>query len=267
MILFALSTWRAGLRGRSVQVILLLGIALMGVAYLSASFSPRQPQTVALDVGFSALRAVLVLLGLFWVQDLVAREIERKTVILAVSYPVRRSSYLLGRFFGVTCLLLLAAILLSMLLWLVVLSAGGGYDQAHAVRLGAAFWTTAIGLWLDAVVVTGFAVMVVSFSTITVLPLALGFCFAIGAKAIGVTRAYLLSGADGDAAMVGRMSPWVELIHGLLPDLSSLDLRVWPMYGIAPAADAVLWGVISASAYLVALLSIACLVFEKRDFS
>jgi hypothetical protein len=50
----------------------------MGVAYLSASFSPRQPQTVALDVGLSGLRFSLVLFALFWVQELVGREIESR---------------------------------------------------------------------------------------------------------------------------------------------------------------------------------------------
>jgi Flp pilus assembly protein protease CpaA len=78
MISFLLSAWRAGLRSRSIQGVLVLGILLMGVAYLSASFSPRQPQTVALDVGLSGLRFSLVLFALFWIQELVGREIESR---------------------------------------------------------------------------------------------------------------------------------------------------------------------------------------------
>jgi hypothetical protein len=78
MVTFLLSAWRAGLRSRSIQGVLVLGILLMGVAYLSASFSPRQPQTVALDVGLSGLRFSLVLFALFWVQELVGREIESR---------------------------------------------------------------------------------------------------------------------------------------------------------------------------------------------
>ena len=58
MIPFLLSAWRAGLRSRSVQAILVLGIVLMGVAYLSSAFSPRQPKTVALDVGLDLHAAV-----------------------------------------------------------------------------------------------------------------------------------------------------------------------------------------------------------------
>lgn len=83
---FFLSAWRAGLRSRSVQGVLVLGIVLMGVAYLSASFSPRQPRTVALDVGLSGLRVSLILFSLFWVQELVGREIERRSVLFALTY-------------------------------------------------------------------------------------------------------------------------------------------------------------------------------------
>jgi hypothetical protein len=41
------------MRSRSIQAVLVLGLLLVGVAYLSAAFSPRQPKTVALDVGLS----------------------------------------------------------------------------------------------------------------------------------------------------------------------------------------------------------------------
>jgi len=75
MISFLLSAWRAGLRSRSIQAVLVLGVLLVGVAFLSAAFSPRQPKTVALDVGLSGVRFSLVLFALFWVQELVGQEI------------------------------------------------------------------------------------------------------------------------------------------------------------------------------------------------
>lgn len=267
MIAFALSTWRAGLRGRSIQAILVLGVLLIGVAFLASSFSPRQPQTIALDVGFSVMRAVLVLLGLFWVLELVAREVERKTIIFSVSYPVPRSYYVLGRYLGILLLLSLATISLALLVWLVTMLAGGGYEQGFPVQLGFPFWLAVVGFWVDAAVVTGFALMVVSFSTIAVLPLALGACFAIAAKAIGSARAYILVGADGDTKLVEQMAPWLEVIHWLLPDLSRLDWRAWSMYGLFPGSGSMVWGVISAVSYIFIMLAIACQVFSKRDFS
>lgn len=94
MIEFIVSGLRSGIRSRSVQVVFVLGLALVLVAYLAASFSPRQPRTVALDVGFSGARFSLILLSLFWVQDLVSREIDRKIILQSLSYPVSRAAFL-----------------------------------------------------------------------------------------------------------------------------------------------------------------------------
>ena len=55
----------------------------MGGAYLAAEFSGRQPGTVALDVGLSAIRIIGLLLVLFWCQEMVGKEIERRTVFFA----------------------------------------------------------------------------------------------------------------------------------------------------------------------------------------
>jgi Cu-processing system permease protein len=262
---FLLSAWRAGLRSRSIQAVLVLGLLLVGVAYLSAAFSPRQPRTVALDVGFSGVRFSLILFALFWVQELVGREIERRTVLFALTYPVPRGHYLIGRYFGVLGLLALAALLLGMFLWLVVLNSGGTYEQGFAVAPGRTYWLTILGLWFDAAVVAAFAVWVASFSTVPMLPLALGLAFAAGGKSLGAVAEYLAQGAEGDASIM-RLAPVVDAIQWVLPDLSRLDWRAWPMYGVAPDTMAMASGVMVAISYVALLLSFAVITFSRREF-
>lgn len=265
MFPFVVSTWRAGLRSRSIQAILILGALLVGVAYLAASFSPRQPQTVALDVGLSGLRVTLILFSLFWIQELVAREIDRRTVLFALSYPVARGHYIIGRYLGVLGLIALAALLLGMLLWAVVLTLGKGYVQGFAIAPGSPYWSTVAGLWLDAAVVTAFALWVASFSTVPMLPLALGLAFAIGGKSLGAVAEYLAKGADGDPELM-RFAPIINAIQWVLPDLSRLDWRAWPMYGLAPDGQAVGLGVLLAVSYAALLLTLAVMIFTRRDF-
>jgi Cu-processing system permease protein len=182
---FCLSALRSGFRSRSVHAILVLGVLLVGVAFLSASFSPRQPKTVALDVGLSGMRFSLVLFALFWVQELVGREIERRTIMYALSYPVSRASYILGRYLGVLGLLGLASVLLGMLLWLTALTVGGTYEQSFRVSLGISYWVTVFGLWVDAALIASFALWIASLSTVPMLPVALGAAFAVAGKKSG----------------------------------------------------------------------------------
>lgn len=264
---FIVSGLRSGLRGRSFHAVFVLGILLIGVAYLSGFFSPRQPQTVALDVGFSAIRFSLVLLNLFWVQELVAREIDRRTILFSLAYPVSRGAFLAGRFFAIVILSMLAAFIFGWLLLLAVVMAGGGYSQEFAVALGAPFWTTFAGLVLDAAVVAAFALCIAALSTVSILPLALGAAFAVAGKALGATMGYLASGADGDQDFVNRYGRVVNWIRLLLPDLSRLDWREWPMYQQAPGTDAMLWAAVMAVAYIAFLMACAALLFSRREFS
>ena len=100
MRVFIWSAVLSGLRSHSFQLLVVLSLLIIGVAWLAANFSARHPATLALDVGISGMRAILVFMSLFWVQELIGRDIERKTVMFALSYPVPRSHYLLGRFCG-----------------------------------------------------------------------------------------------------------------------------------------------------------------------
>jgi Cu-processing system permease protein len=265
MLSFLFSTRRVGVRSRSIQAILTLGVLLVGVAFLAAFFSPRQPITVAMDVGFSVVRVSLVLFALFWIQELVGQEIVRRNVIFALTYPVPRSHYLLGRYLGVTGLLALAALLLGMLLWLVVMNAGGGYDGGFATIPGVSFWVTVAGLWVDAAVVAAFALWIASLSTVPMLPLALGLAFAIAGKTLGAVMEYLALGAEGDTNVM-RLAPLVDAIGWILPDLSRLDWRVWPMYGAIPDTSTLMGGLLLAVTYGGVMVALAIVAFSRREF-
>ena len=77
--------FRLILRSRAVLVSLILGALLVAAAWLAGQFSPRQPSTVALDVGLSLIRLVVPILALLQIQDLVAREVERRLVLTSLT--------------------------------------------------------------------------------------------------------------------------------------------------------------------------------------
>lgn len=257
---------RSGFRSRAILLILILGSLLVGVAFLASSFSPRQPKTVAVDVGMSGIRFSLVLFAVFWVQELVGREVERRTVLYALSYPVSRAAYVLGRFVGIIFLLAAAALLLGVLLWLSVGFSGEQYVQGYGVHLGWPYWAAIFGLWVDALVVAAFALLIATLSTVQMLPVALGIVFAVAGKSLGAVLDYLSRGADGDTVLLNRFGPLMEIIQWVLPDLSRLDWRVWPMYGVPLPEGMVGFSVLLAAGYVVVLLSLAVMTFARREF-
>ena len=264
---FLFSALISGLRSRSFLMIFLLGLLLVGAAHLAAMFSPRQPQTVALDVGLSGMRFTLVLLALFWVQELVSKEIERRTVVLMLAYPIPRSRYVLGRFFGIALLLALAVLVLGLLLWIVVFYSEQGYASARVVALGLPYWATLLGVYLDVLVVTAFALCLSLLSTVLLLPLALGAVFAIIGRSIGAVVDFLVvRRGDGDQDMTAHFGPAIDFLRWVLPDLSRLDWRDWTLYQIAPDFASLIWSAVMAISFIVLLLSIGTMVFNRREF-
>ena len=267
MLQFMFSSWRSGFRGKAFLGILLLGIALVGVAYLSASFSPRQPRTVALDVGLSGVRFSLVLFALFLIQELVGREIEKRSVVLTLSYPVHRAGYLFGRYLGVLALCATAALILGLLLLLAVILSGAHYEQQFAVELGLPFWVAILGILLDVAVVAAFTLLISTLSTVSMLPLTLGALFAIAGRSLGAVFDYVSTGADGQVELASQYGPILDVSRWLVPDLSRLDWRTWPMYGTPPDFIAFWLSGGMAVAYTGVMLGLSVHAFSSREFS
>lgn len=263
---FILTAWLSGLRGRSIHAVFAFGLLLLGVAYLAGSFSLRQPDTVVLDVGLSGLRFSLVLLVLFWVQDLVTEEIDRRSVFFVLTYPIPRGVYVVGRYLGILTLLSTALLIDGLLLWILVMTESTGYQQQFAVDLGLPYWATLFGLWLDVAVVAAVALCLAVLSTVRLLPLAVGLMFAVAAKSIGPVMDYLASSAEGDTPLAHRYQPILEVAQWIVPDLSRLDWRVWPMYGVVPDAAALGWSMAMAAAYVVVLVALAVRALATREF-
>lgn len=264
---FFLSSWRSGFRNQVFLAVLLFAVALVGVSYLSASFSPRQPRTVALDIGLSGLRISLILFAITLVQDLVGREIEHRSVVLTLSYPTTRAAYLLGRYLGVLALTAVATLILGLLLWIAVLMSGLHYEQQFRVDLAAPYWIALLGVWLDVAVVAAFTLWIATLSTVAMLPLALGAVFAIAGRALGAVFDYVAKGADGQVDLAARYGPILDLVRWILPDLSRLDWRGWPMYSQLPDLPAMGLAVLMAVGYSVLLIGLAIHSFSRREFS
>lgn len=264
---FLVSGMRSGLRGRSIQVTFVLGLVLIGFAYLAASFSPRQPHTIALDIGFSAVRFTLVLLVLFWVQELITREIDRKIILHSLALPVSRAAYLVGRFLAVVSLAAISTVILGFCLMLAVFLANPYYEQEFPVALGFPYWLTLTGLLIDVAVVTAFALAIAVISTVPVLPLALGAGFAIAGKALGASVEYLARGADGDQNLTASINPFLDIVRAVIPDLSRLDWRDGALYGVTQTTDAMVWAVLMAVSYMVLMVGLGIVSFRRKEFS
>lgn len=253
----------SGLRSRSFQAVFVFGLLAMGGGYLAAQFSGRQPATVAMDVGFSFIRIIGLLLALFWGYELFGKEIERRTLFVSLTYPLPRGAFMLGRFLGLLTLLAGALVILAGLLQGTVLLAGRGYLQATPISLGWPYWETILFIWFDLATVAAFGFLVSAFATSAILPLGVGLGFAVGARSLGPALEYLL--ADDKQNVQGGLFHFLDGLRWLMPDLSRLDIRYYPLYGQVPDTLVLAWGGLMAVSYVAVLLFLAIAFFNRRQ--
>ena len=258
--------WRSGLRSRSFHALFVLGLLAVSGAYLAAQFSARQPATVALDVCISCVRFIALLMMIFWCQELVAREVERRTVFLALTYPVPRSSYLLGRYIGVVMLAAAAIGILGLMTLSSAYLAGSEYLQATPINLRGGLALTLLCILVDVAVVGAVTMLITTISTTPLLPLALGAAFAIAARGWGQAMDLLRDKTGGPADLEGALRPALDAMRWVLPDLGRLDVRAAALYDQWPAGPALLWSVATSLAYIVVVLAFSVLVFRRRQF-
>lgn len=259
-------SWLQCLRTNAVVGVVVAGAIVLGIAWLFASFSMRQPLVVAVDLGFSGVRILAAFLMLLWIQEVFVRDIERSLVLGNFAFPVTRSCYVLGRFSGVALLSLVAVSLWGIGLLLLGTYADGGYAASSKPLLGGALCLSLAGLWIDTLVIGAFMLLVVSLATTRFLPLFVGFAFTLAARGLGPVLDYLRFSADADPDLKLRVLPILETIRWVLPDLSRLDWRDAMLLGNWPDLPLVTHAVAGGAGALLICLTAALVIYGKREF-
>lgn len=267
LLLHAAVAWRTGLRSHGFVVVLIFGVLLMGVSFLAAAFSLRQPLVVAMDVGLSGIRLLTLLLVLFWMQEVFAKDIDKRTLLVALSYPASRASYLFGRYLGVITMVAAAIILFGVLLVLLNRFSVWGYADSSVIYLDARYGLILLGIFLDAAVVAAFAMWLMTLAETPFLAMGLGFFFALAGRSLGPVLEYLLRPQGADAETIGTFLPWLQVFQWVLPDLSRLDWRGGVLYDVWPDFAVMAYAALMAAAYSMALMGLAWWRFANREFN
>lgn len=262
MYQFLKLTLLGGWRVRSSRTILALTLLAIASAWLAGTFSLRQPQTVAFDVGFSLIRILAALMAIFWVQELISKDLERKTVLWACANPVSRSQYVLGRFLGIAGMSFLMLVLMGAALFLIQSWVAPQVYQAIPVQSGWILVLLFACLWLDILVITAFSILMALVSTTALLPFFLSIVFMIVARGLGPTLAYVRSGDSRS----GAWEPLLDFLQWILPDLSRYDIRGMALYGQIMNENSTWALAMQAGGYVAIILLIATFAFSRREF-
>lgn len=245
-------------------------LALTVVVLVAAEFSARQPATVALDVGISFIRLALPVLVVLLVQELVAKEFDRKLYLVSLTYPRARTRWLIGRVAAIGWLVFLLLAVMAAILAGLVNHVSGSYAQSSSVSLRLPYLVTLLFLAVDLLLVLAIA----SFFAVTTTTPSFVLIGTLGF--ILIARTYmpiiqLLQDADYLVEKIADPKLYKDSLSALnfvLPDLGTLDVRMIALYNkmaFLPGHWAMLVG--GVLAYAVALISLAAWRMKTRQFN
>lgn len=260
----ALNTFREAVRDRVFYNLLLFAVLLVGASLVIGQLAAGQDVKVIKDLGLAASLLFGVGIAVFIGIQLVAREVERRSVHATLSKPVARPVFLLGKYLGLLLTLGVNIAVMAVSLYLVLLVyARLTPDDVQAVWSAPAvdprLLVALTLIYVELAVVTAIALL---FSTYSSALLAAAFTVAIWVAGHFVPdlRALETVGASG----VTRWTAW--LVSWVLPNLSLFDVKAEVVHGVAVPVTQVLASIGYGIAYVGGVLALATAVFQRRDF-
>jgi ABC-type transport system involved in multi-copper enzyme maturation permease subunit len=247
----AINTFRETIRDRVLLVIVLFALAMIVAGLWLASISLGQTARMMKDFGLVAVTAFGVIVAVFVAASLLHKEIEKRTVFILFSKPVKRGEFIMGKFLGLSATM--AAVVAGMGVFLFLLTWLVAGDVSWWLLVATAL------IYLQVLVVMAVTIFFSTFSS-AILASVLGVCvFAAGQLSHNVLSLTRL----GHSAVFKGLS-WVVFL--LVPNLSAVDVK--PLVVGEDAAD---WGLVAAwggylAAYTVVVLVVAALVFRRKEF-
>jgi ABC-type transport system involved in multi-copper enzyme maturation permease subunit len=268
VLALSIITFKEGIRNRALFGIALLALFLFGLNISVAGFFMRDVGKVSVDINLTALTFAGLLLVFFVGVNLMAKDIDRKTIHLVLSKPISRGQYILGKYLGILLFIgvsLLLLLLLSSLTILLLLSLYPSYFIGFSWFI---FYTACFFILIKFCVVSA---IVVFFSAITSSSL-ITLIFSLSAYVIGVTIEevvfYLRTELAAQEQIVTEpLKNFIDVISYLVPNFSVFDFTLEAAHGLTIASNRLMMSLGYGVLYTVVLLLLASLVFSRREFN
>ncbi|HKE05673.1 MAG TPA: ABC transporter permease subunit [Blastocatellia bacterium] len=253
IIPIALNTFRESARDRVLYNTVLFVILLIIASVVMGRIAVGQEVKIIIDLGLSAMTIFGVLIAIFLGIGLVSKEIENGAIANILSKPVRRSEFILGKYFGLCLTLLVNSAVMAAAITLALFYARGGAAQMLNI------WPSVWLIFLELAIITAVALLFSCFSS----P-ALSALFALLIFLIGRWSPDLKLFAETSGSAITRTVS--RALYHLLPNLANFNYINETAHGETAPWRMVAGNTVYSVFYVAAALAAAVLIFNRRNF-
>jgi len=253
IIPIALNTFRESARDRVLYNTVLFVILLIIASVVMGRIAVGQEVKIIIDLGLSAMTIFGALIAIFLGIGLVSKEIENGAIANILSKPVRRSEFILGKYFGLCLTLLVNSAVMAAAITLALFYARGGAAQMLNI------WPSVWLIFLELAIITAVALLFSCFSS----P-ALSALFALLIFLIGRWSPDLKLFAETSGSAITRTVS--RALYHLLPNLANFNYINETAHGETAPWRMVAGNTVYSVFYVAAALAAAVLIFNRRNF-
>ena len=264
----AMITFKEGIRNRALFGIALLALFLFGFNIAVAGFFMRDVGKVTVDMNLSALSFAGLLLVFFVGVNLMAKDIDRKTIHLVLSKPISRAQYIWGKYLGIQFFVSVSLLLLFACSCLTV---GFLLNLYPNYFIGFSWLNFFIACFFVLIKFAVLTAIVVFFSSITSSSL-ITLIFSLSIYVAGITIEevvfYLRSELATQEKIISEsLKNFIDIVSYILPNFSVFDFTLEAAHGLIIANNRLFLSFGYGVAYISILLLLAAFIFSRREFN
>lgn len=251
ILAIALNTFRESIRDRIFYSLLVFALLMLAFSMVLGNLTIGQPDKIIKDFGLGAISIFGTLIAIFVGIGLVYKEMEKKTIYLILAKPLSRWQFLLGKYIGLSMTLFVEVAVMSMCLF-------GLLHFYYGLAMPWELLKAIVPIFFELQLILATALL---FSTFT-SPF-LSSLFTLSVFVIGhLTQDLRVLAQNSEDVSLQRLSTF---LYYLFPNLEFLNFKSQVVHGLPISTNALFLSLLYATAYSVALLIAAIIIFSKRD--
>ena len=260
----ALNVFRESVRDKVLYSLVAFAILLIAASYLLGQLTAGQDVKIIKDLGLAAIATIGLLIAVFIGVGLVWKEVEKRSIYSLLAKPVTRRDVVLGKYVGLVFTLAVNVAVMTAAFY-TVLAIMGRAASPEAARGWAAPATdprlliAILLIFVELLLVTAIALFFSTFST-PILSAALTFGLFVAGHFSTDLRNFDQVVNSPAAVRLARGLYWV------LPNLAQFDVKSQVVHGQPVPIGYMALTAAYAAFYTAMLLTMAVLIFSRRDF-
>lgn len=257
-------TFKEGIRSRALMGLFILTVLLLLAIITISDLFIKEILSVTVDLTLSTISFSGLLLLLFTGINLLAKDLDKRTIYIVISRPISRPQYITGKFLGLLLIVLLAMAFLGFLGSASILLTRFITGTDESIHWFLYLWGV-LSITLMLAVVASIIVFFSSFTSNTFITLTLTMAIYIIGQSIEEVRTIVTAGFRGKEANPA-LNILVEGVYRIFPNLSIFDFKANAAHGISLSYLNILWVILYGLLYITIIVSIASLIFKKKEF-